>query len=137
MAVWSERVAAREWGRHGEEGRADASMDKEPTALRGRGTWRALCRGGRRDWRHGQGAGRPWGEEEPSSMLAAGGRTERRMTGEMAAGGSSQPWESQGNRGAGDLLLCEHWSLGEGDAMVATEGVGQALPHSCAQLVSM
>jgi hypothetical protein len=29
-------------GRHGEEGRAAASMDREPTALHGRGTGRAL-----------------------------------------------------------------------------------------------
>ncbi|PWZ09204.1 hypothetical protein Zm00014a_040021 [Zea mays] len=36
-----------------------------------------------------------------------------------------------------DLLPCARWSLGKGDAMAATEGIGQALPHSCAQLVSM
>jgi hypothetical protein len=29
-------------GRHGEEGRAAASMDREPTALHGRGIGRAL-----------------------------------------------------------------------------------------------
>jgi hypothetical protein len=92
-----------------------------------------------------------------AELLAADGRRARgRQLGKMAARGSSQPWKNHraersspmpGDRRHGetrackeghhDLLPCARWSLGKGDAMAATEGIGQALPHSCAQLVSM
>jgi hypothetical protein len=102
-------------------------------------------RGGRR---HGRGR---------AELLAADGRRARgRRLGKMAARGSSQPWKNHRaersspmpedrrhgetracREGHHDLLPCARWSLGKGDAMAATEGIGQALPHSCAQLVSM
>lgn len=98
--------------------------------------------------RHGRGR---------AELLATDGRRARgRRLGKMAARGSSQPWKNHraersspmpGDRRHGEtracreghhvLLPCARWSLGKGDAMAATEGIDQALPHSCAQLVSM
>jgi hypothetical protein len=115
-----------------------------------RGSGRSLAGQGRAGGGGRRGRGR-------AELLAADGwRARGRRLGKMAARGSSQPWKNHraersspmpGDRRHGetracreghhDLLPYARWSLGKGDAMAATEGIGQALPHSCAQLVSM
>jgi hypothetical protein len=134
-----------------------APMEQGSEELHGWGVWSREARIWAFPSRAGKSrGGRRHGRGRAELLAADGWRARGRRLGKMAARGRSQPWKNHraersspmpGDRRHGetracreghhDLLPCARWSLGKGDAMAATEGIGQALPHSCAQLVSM